>query len=179
MEATSDSKICPPMGKKCRKCKKPDAYSICSRCNLAFYCGKECQLVDWPNHKRSCYTMDQQRQQRIHACEQLFESITKKIAGNIIIMNAWYRELRGYIEVEISETLDDLLSGPSSHFLHMKYIVEDSEIYDSHSEPDKCIVVYNLKDLTHENIITVRLSPALVKEKQKQPSQEWSIMIDF
>ena len=115
----------------------------------------------------------------MHACGQLFESITKKITGNVIIMNAWYRELRGYIEVEISETLDDLLSGPSSHFLHMKYIVENSEIYDSHSEPDKCIVVYKLKDLTHENAITIRLSPAQVKEKQKQPSQEWSIMMDF
>lgn len=172
--------IITPTGKKCRKCKKPDSPSACSRCNLAFYCGKECQLNDWPQHKRNCYTLEQQQQQRAHARCNLFESITKKIAGNVIILNAWYRESRGYIEVEISESLDDLLnSGGTCHFLHMKYVVENSEIYDSHSEPDKCIVIYKLKDLTHENTVTIRLSPAQVKEKQKQPSQEWSIMIDF
>ena len=34
-------------------CGKP-AISRCSRCLGAFYCGRECQLVAWPDHKGQC-----------------------------------------------------------------------------------------------------------------------------
>lgn len=177
------------MNNKCKKCKKTGAQSICSRCTFVYYCSKECQISDWPQHKRNCYTLEQQRQQRDIARDNLFTLLTKKIAGNVIILNAWYREARGYVEVEIGESLDELMGlyysqtqysrVPNSHFLHMKYVVEDSSTYDAHSELDKCFVVYKLKDVTHEQIVEIRLSAQQVKEKQKQPSQEWSIMIDM
>ena len=166
--------------RKCQKCKKPNAQSTCGKCNRVYYCGRECQLAEWSQHKRNCYSLEQQQHMRSAATDSLFASITKKIAGNVIILNAWYRESRGYIEVQISESLDELLlSSPGSHFLHLKYVVEDSSIYDAHSEPDKCIVVYKLNDLTRESVVAIRLSSSQVKEKQKQPTQEWSIMTDF
>ena len=28
--------------------------SVCSKCNSAYYCSRECQVEDWPKHKRMC-----------------------------------------------------------------------------------------------------------------------------
>ncbi len=39
--------------KLARKCKK------CSRCQLARYCGGECQRADWPHHKVACSLLRQ------------------------------------------------------------------------------------------------------------------------
>ena len=40
------SKGCQVCGKKTDKC--------CSRCKKALYCSRECQLKDWPGHKKVC-----------------------------------------------------------------------------------------------------------------------------
>lgn len=37
------------------KLTKPvEKWKKCSWCKLAYYCNKECQLEDWPNHKKHC-----------------------------------------------------------------------------------------------------------------------------
>ncbi|CCM05818.1 uncharacterized protein FIBRA_08052 [Fibroporia radiculosa] len=42
-------------GKVCHNCGKIEGkLNICSRCHTAWYCSKDCQRVDWPNHKRTC-----------------------------------------------------------------------------------------------------------------------------
>ncbi len=30
-----------------------DKFKRCSLCGLMYYCSKECQVADWPNHRRS------------------------------------------------------------------------------------------------------------------------------
>ncbi|KAF8967549.1 hypothetical protein BDZ97DRAFT_1656465 [Flammula alnicola] len=37
----------------CEEVKEKDLM-ICSRCKLAYYCGRECQRLAWPSHKRYC-----------------------------------------------------------------------------------------------------------------------------
>lgn len=39
----------------CGKCgKKSEALMKCSRCHKVAYCSKDCQRLDWKNHKRAC-----------------------------------------------------------------------------------------------------------------------------
>lgn len=38
----------------CGSCNK-EAEKKCSRCEVAFYCSRECQIKDWGNHKEKCY----------------------------------------------------------------------------------------------------------------------------
>jgi zinc finger MYND domain-containing protein 10 len=40
-------------GFKCGKCQK-QAFKRCSKCKSVWYCSKECQVGDWPNHKSAC-----------------------------------------------------------------------------------------------------------------------------
>ena len=39
---------------QCGACGKTDNTRACSGCKLTAYCGKECQLRDWPEHKPIC-----------------------------------------------------------------------------------------------------------------------------
>lgn len=38
----------------CGNCGKADASKICSKCNFASYCSKECQAKHWNTHKKTC-----------------------------------------------------------------------------------------------------------------------------
>lgn len=43
--------------KICDYCKsEKNDLKICSKCKLCRYCDKECQVKDWPVHKRRCKT---------------------------------------------------------------------------------------------------------------------------
>lgn len=51
--------VCPQS--KCAICKvaeRPDGGKLrkCSGCRVVHYCGRECQALDWPQHKSSCRT---------------------------------------------------------------------------------------------------------------------------
>jgi len=43
---------------QCDNCRRPEetagSFQKCSRCKVAFYCGRSCQVADWPAHKRAC-----------------------------------------------------------------------------------------------------------------------------
>ena len=39
----------------------------CGGCNTFAYCSKQCQTAHWPNHKRDCKRIKQQRQQQYHS----------------------------------------------------------------------------------------------------------------
>ena len=40
--------------KACRVCGKVEETKKCKNCGAIFYCGKEHQRKDWPNHKTGC-----------------------------------------------------------------------------------------------------------------------------
>ncbi len=42
--------------KCCGNCKK-EAIKKCSRCEAVYYCCRECQVNDWPNHKGLCFQL--------------------------------------------------------------------------------------------------------------------------
>lgn len=42
-----------PIGSTCSVCYKEDT-KTCSKCRKYYYCGKECQVKDWPSHKEVC-----------------------------------------------------------------------------------------------------------------------------
>ena len=44
------------------KCKSDDAVYTCSRCGLARYCSRDCQLADWKKHKPNCKQTNVQRE---------------------------------------------------------------------------------------------------------------------
>ncbi|XP_055904700.1 zinc finger MYND domain-containing protein 10 homolog [Eupeodes corollae] len=41
----------------CGVCKKV-AEKKCSKCKTIYYCSRQCQLDDWPNHKKQCITLE-------------------------------------------------------------------------------------------------------------------------
>jgi hypothetical protein len=47
MEKTTELRIC-------KVCQKAENTKKCTRCGVAFYCGKEHQAADWPSHKKFC-----------------------------------------------------------------------------------------------------------------------------
>lgn len=47
---------------RCRNCDaKSNNLLLCSRCQLIYYCSKECQLEDWKSHKKDCCTVPNQK----------------------------------------------------------------------------------------------------------------------
>jgi len=55
----SDAELCPYLGKVCALCKDPDGgddknLEKCTRCNVAYYCGKDHQVEHWSVHKKHC-----------------------------------------------------------------------------------------------------------------------------
>ena len=51
-------KILPKLGVCfcCEAVKDRALLMVCSRCRLSQYCSRECQVADWPSHKRECVT---------------------------------------------------------------------------------------------------------------------------
>lgn len=39
---------------KCETCNKQGEWQKCGKCESVFYCSKECQTHDWPDHKKCC-----------------------------------------------------------------------------------------------------------------------------
>lgn len=181
----------------CANCNKPDPRSKCSRC-LITYCDRDCQLKHWTVHKQTCKSAEQKSAELSALITDLFSKIIHLIAGNIIILNAWYRKERGLVEIEVTETLGDLAS-PGTHFLHLSYKdlsgeisggentgdtsrsdkIQSSTVQDKYSELDKCYVRFVLKNYNYETFVPIRLSAPAVRAKQPQPSRDWSLMFDF
>ena len=173
---TCEQPACDQVQKKCIGCNTPNSESACSRCS-APYCSRECQVKHWPVHKQRCINPEQTAADRQRLINQLFDRVCKIIAGNVIILSAWYKNERGCIEIEITEGLVDF-SQSGTHFLHMNYIDMDASVYDKYSEPDKCIVKFKLSDFEFESTITVKIPAVTIKARQPQPSRELTLMYE-
>jgi len=58
---TCFNKYCPLPGGRMERSKM----SCCSKCNQATYCSRECQLIHWPNHKKSCGSKIKKKQEKL------------------------------------------------------------------------------------------------------------------
>jgi hypothetical protein len=46
-----------------------EVLKLCSRCKIVSYCPKECQLKDWPNHKKHCKVLAELRKDKAKVSE--------------------------------------------------------------------------------------------------------------
>merc|ERR1712083_904500 len=60
---------------QCKLCGiRTEKLSKCSRCKRTWYCGGECQVADWRNHKEIC-------RQRTQAVDNLCTAVAAAVAG--------------------------------------------------------------------------------------------------
>ncbi len=154
---------------KCAFCKQPAA-KACPKCLTEYYCGRECQLKDWSRHKRNCFTAEQRQYLLTKMTGELFERVCKCIAGNVIIMNAWYGGES--IEVNINESLADF-EARGVHFLHLRACESPP------NSTSECKIIFKLDDYKHESTIRIGLPAGKIREKHKKPTAEWSLMYDL
>jgi hypothetical protein len=46
-----------------------EGLKLCSRCKIVSYCSKECQMKDWPNHKKNCKVLAELRKDKATVSE--------------------------------------------------------------------------------------------------------------
>jgi hypothetical protein len=46
-----------------------DALKLCSRCKIVSYCSRECQMKDWPDHKKHCKVLAELRKDKAKVSE--------------------------------------------------------------------------------------------------------------
>ncbi|KRX01979.1 hypothetical protein PPERSA_07624 [Pseudocohnilembus persalinus] len=82
-------------GFKCNKCQK-EASKRCSRCKSVWYCSRECQIGDWPEHKAFCQVKTMELQQKQKEKEQQ----EKQLESNIDIKNIDKQKQPGIKELD-------------------------------------------------------------------------------
>ena len=60
--------------RECRGCLQPmssEQLKLCSRCQMAAYCCKECQASHWPTHKKECQKLSATERQAMRGRKSL------------------------------------------------------------------------------------------------------------
>lgn len=66
---------------KCNACKKKILEKkVCGNCNIATYCSKECQVKDWPEHKKECKSFQIPPELRAKIREEVKIGISKEVS---------------------------------------------------------------------------------------------------
>lgn len=100
----------------CDFCKQvpPPGESLkqCGRCNLRFYCSKNCQVTDWPDHKTKCMILKQGALQRVFDEFKRVNAQKKRDDPNSISTEDEVAEFEAFVEkhkptVEDCECMDD------------------------------------------------------------------------
>jgi len=86
-----DSKVRSESLKMCRHCNKSDisaefqmSLMTCSRCKQAFYCSRECQIMDWKIHKSQCATRTKSEEKTFNASLEVASNFVKRYYQNIM-----------------------------------------------------------------------------------------------
>ena len=68
----------------CQVCKKlEDGNKRCSGCYMIFYCGRECQVKDWDNHKEDCKKI-QKEYKSCHIAYTMDNPDTARVCGSLM-----------------------------------------------------------------------------------------------
>ena len=142
----------------CDNCNK-SAAAKCSRCGLARYCSKECQVSHWPKHRLECTDVQHMR---------AFLRLRDLIKGNLLLMAAYHLPTGGEVVIRIDERVIDFFSNSSIHMAHLS-IGEEL--------PGQYKAVFRFSDMK----ITLPLEdpPAKIKEKYPAPDKNWSILFEL
>eukprot|EP00887_Chlorella_sp_A99_P007767 scaffold20.g7767.t1 len=73
-------------GAPCHACGKEGAKQRCAMCNLAVYCGKDCQMAHWKQHKAACTE---------HSAKALRVSVFRSDHIGIIPINQLHGQMLG------------------------------------------------------------------------------------
>lgn len=66
---------------KCNACEKRILEKkVCGSCNIATYCSKECQVKDWPEHKKECKSFKISSEPRVKIREEVKIGISKEVS---------------------------------------------------------------------------------------------------
>jgi len=78
---------------KCFVCGSTDKIYFCANCRKISYCSKNCQIIDWKNHKKTCINVAEvQTIDNIFDCTEKRTGISTKWDknGNIISSHHFY-----------------------------------------------------------------------------------------
>ena len=127
----------------CVVCAKP-SQSSCSRCELIKYCSRDCQRQHWPTHKLKCFTKEHIRQFNESRYAKFLEHATKRIYGNICIVQAWNAPCT--VEITMDETIEEFIRPSSFHIAYLtwtpsatpqiKYILSNYTLTQPDTPPD-------------------------------------------
>ena len=161
----------------CDKCAAERARFTCTRCKLTAYCGKQCQLAAWPDHKDGCNAA-LRRVKHVEMFTCMIDDIFNRVAGNIIamIVNSPSPQ-QPCVIVEINETVAELAEPSMLRYVHLRY--PDASTSTSSSEcPPRYLVRFQSRDLT----VYKHVDPEMVKKYSAKVANmaiktPWSICV--
>jgi hypothetical protein len=107
LRVTSDSQIRSSCFACCRCHGASEKDLRCKRCGLVRYCGKACQVADWPRHKTQCATEDEIRDLLDSECRAVIDS---PVFGQLArCLKEYNEELRSQQSIESSRLNRDVL----------------------------------------------------------------------
>lgn len=69
----------------CSNCQKVTSLLFCSRCKIARYCSKQCQVSAWTNHREACNAIVQQREQSAREPSEISKSTPSIFAPSALV----------------------------------------------------------------------------------------------
>lgn len=73
-------------GFKCNKCQK-QAYKRCSKCKSVWYCSRECQVGDWPQHKEKCKRITKEFEEAQEKQKQNVEALVQQAEPKKVLID--------------------------------------------------------------------------------------------
>lgn len=111
--------------KECEVCEKKGKWQCCGKCKGVFYCSKECQTLDWSNHKLECKSILAKRK-IVETVEHIGKDLFKGENFKKVMKAMERRKKKGkYVDIDIG-----LLDSECTHDEMIKFL----EIKETHPE---------------------------------------------
>ncbi|GFH48325.1 hypothetical protein CTEN210_04801 [Chaetoceros tenuissimus] len=136
----------------CTNCMKTHAdigskLSVCSKCKSAYYCSRECQVKDWPKHKRMCK----------HYCE-----VTKSMERSL---DSREKDIHNLFQTWLSKTMT---TNFFSNVVYLAFKKKDIE----QQPPRKAVLVEVEFDYNAQTFVAAEVPRAVAIDDLDQESKE-------